>query len=30
MDMCVLCKGCQELYDINNNSEKKNIVENVI
>ena len=23
MDMCVLCKGCQELYDINNNSEKK-------
>ena len=24
MDMCVLCKGCQELYDINNNSEKKN------
>ncbi len=24
MDMCVLCKGCQEHYDINNNSEKKN------
>ena len=24
MDMCVLCKICQELYDINNNSEKKN------
>mgnify|MGYP003655430767 CR=1 FL=1 len=23
MDMCVLCKSCQELYDINNNSEKK-------
>ena len=22
--MCVLCKGCQEHYDINNNSEKKN------
>ena len=23
MDMLVLCKSCQELYDINNNSEKK-------
>ena len=23
MDMCVLCKGCQSYYDINNNSEKK-------
>ena len=23
MDMCVLCDSCQELYDINNNSEKK-------
>jgi hypothetical protein len=23
MDTCVLCDSCQELYDINNNSEKK-------